>query len=720
MTRAATVISFRRAAVLALALCSTATAALLATAAPALAETCPNEEFRTGLSGALPDCRAYELVTPPFKEATSAGPQATGWSFRGISTNGSRVVTDSLGDYGDAQQNEFPTTYLLTRTESGWSETSLDLPASQFVKGEIRSLAEPGNKGKGPVALTPEMDEALYADRTSEGAPLNVWLREADGALRQVGPLEPPPHTEGELVSWSADLSHVLIYSSASWPGDEAYGVAGGHLYDYATGREGPPVPVTVEPDGAPCAGSSGEVRDPAFPGSKGVSSDGSTVIFTCGKQIFARIDNGEAGAHTVAISEPSAADCSACDTSAGVRTEATYDGMSPDGSKVFFTTTQPLLGADTSANVYEYDLDAPQASPEDPDGRLIHVSGGAWGTGGAQVGSLVALSEDGSHVYFTSPGVLSGAVNDQGQAPVEGGENFYVFERDAQFPAGRLSFIATAQQGQEQEYDSTTPDGRFFVFASPSDLTPGDTSTAVQVFEYDAQTGVLVRCSIGQDGFNDNGNTDSFGVSIPFGRAVSDNGEYVAFESADGLTPGALNGLATTNTENGDTIYFENVYEYHDGSVYLISDGQDRSTVEDTSSVKVYGMSHGGDIFFTTADQLVPQDLDTEVDLYDARIGGGFPPPVSLLPSCQGDACQGPLTGAPVLLSPGSEFQAGGNPPLAQALPAAKPKAKAKTRAKGCKKGYAKGKGGRCVRKPRAKKIKARKASNDRRGASS
>ena len=39
--------------------------------------------------------------------------------------------------------------------------------------------------------------------------------------------------------------------------------------------------------------------------------------------------------------------------------------------------------------------------------------------------------------------------------------------------------------------------------------LTPDDESSATQVFEYDAQTGMLVRVSIGQDDFNHNGNTD-------------------------------------------------------------------------------------------------------------------------------------------------------------------------------------------------------------------
>ncbi len=113
---------------------------------------------------------------------------------------------------------------------------------------------------------------------------------------------------------------------------------------------------------------------------------------------------------------------------------------------------------------------------------------------------------------------------------------------------------------------------------------------------------------------------------------------------------------------------------------------------------------SSGEDIFFRTADQLVPQDVDTEADLYDARIGGGFPAPASLLPSCSGDACQGELSPAPVLLSPGSEFQAGGNPPLTGSEPA--PAAKPKSKPVKCGKGLVKKKT-KCVKVKRAKKAK-------------
>ena len=115
------------------------------------------------------------------------------------------------------------------------------------------------------------------------------------------------------------------------------------------------------------------------------------------------------------------------------------------DGSKVFFTTTQPLLGSETetSANIYEYDFDAPAASPVDPDGRIVRVTAGEWGSGGAQVQRhSTTVSEDGSHVYFVAAGELQGARNNQGQSPKEGEPNLYVFDTET----GATAFIATAQ----------------------------------------------------------------------------------------------------------------------------------------------------------------------------------------------------------------------------------------------------------------------------------
>jgi len=705
--------------------------ALLVVGAPAGAATCANEEFRTGPSAMLPDCRAYEQVTPPFKEAarTEFEPSFVLGGLTGVSADGLHVDVASIGNFGDAHSSVANNSYELTRGAAGWSETNIDLSAAEFPYNE-------------PYATTPDYTKVLYVGRGLR-EPLtdnDIVLGEVDGSQHDLGPIVPPAAAtgpsglgpfgiEGEVESYSADLSHIVFGSNIPWPGDTT------SLYEYVAGQSGPPAPVGVAPDGTQCQAT---IASRNLKGA--VSADGSVIYFKvpaegCSAgvpavgELFARVQ----GTHTVSISEPSPSDCSACDTDPSVSAGATFLGASTDGSKAFFATSQPLLGSEDGMNIYEYDFDGPAGQ------KLTKLTDGDWGVGGPELAgseensetNAVKLSNDDSHLYFIARGVLDGVVNASGQAPVAGGENLYVLERDASAPQGRTSFVATLAPGDFEELNAScigcqgataTPDGSYLVFASHADITPGDTSTARQIFEYDAQTGGLTRVSIGQGGFNDDGNTDLFDASTPSekrtkGLAVSNDGRYVAFESPDGLTPQALNGFEGefewhTEEESGRERYLaENVYEYHDGNVYLISDGQDTAQREKTSAVHLMGMSASGrDIFFSTADGLVSQDVDSGLDLYDARIEGGFPAPASVLPSCSGDACQGNLSSSPVLLAPGSELQAGGNPPLAEPPGKGVKTSKVKPKPKACRKGYRR-KHGRCVRVTRSKKsVKGRR----------
>ena len=123
----------------------------------------------------------------------------------------------------------------------------------------------------------------------------------------------------------------------------------------------------------------------------------------------------------------------------------------------------------------------------------------------------------------------------------------------------------------------------------------------------------------------------------------MSDDGSYVFFQSPVALTAQAPHG---------------GVYEYHEGRVSLIAA---EGTLIGTSA-------SGGDVFFSTAQQMLPQDTDTQVDFYDARVDGGFPAPVVAV-GCVGDACQGSPSAAPAFAAPSSVvFSGGGNlaPPAA------------------------------------------------------
>jgi hypothetical protein len=753
-----------------IALCLAAGLASLGAPALASAEECPNAAFRTGPSSHLPDCRAYELVSPPFKDA--AHPALGGLSPEGSSallTMGGAVA--GLEGFPDIVNFNPGAYYSTRRTASGWTTVPDDPPSAEYLPFEYSGFSDFTGKSL-DTQTTVWMERGVWqlANR------VDFFMRRPDRSIVDVGPGLPPTvpsRTTPNEVAQPADMSAVGTSADASrlffalsaffWPFDGTEESGKVHsLYEYLGTGNTTPMLVGVD-DGGKQISQCGVVLGGGSPtGSiangliefnhNAVSTDGNTVFFTAYPgnyqndgckgsappvaELFARIDNGLADARTVSISEPSKEDCSACDTEASVLANAQFKSASEDGSKVFFSTTQPLLGNDRSSNIYEYDSGAPAGE------RIVRVSGGDSTVSAPAAEDLEKakspIPEDGSHVYFLANGVLTRTPNEQGESAEVGAVNLYVFERDASHPTGRTAFIARLSQQDREQWEAhafepadVTPGGRFLVFTSNRDLTPDDTSTAQQVFEYDAQTGALVRVSIGQEGFNHNGNVsvklDVYGFVVnnativtPYCEAeydasayssrlsVSADGSYVFFQSIAGLTPQALDQQVIGHAQGGAAlpIYANNVYQYHAGRVSLISDGQDVS-----SFVQFLGTdASGGDVFLSTVDRLVGQDTDSNVDIYDARIGGGFPAP-AVPPSCSGDACQGQLSGAPTLLSPGSEFQAGGNPPLAAPAPAAKPAVKPKAKSTKCKKGFVKKKG-KCVRAKAKKASRARRAT--------
>lgn len=702
--------------------------------ANAWAGACPNEALRSELrSGQLPDCRAYEMVSPIYTE----GESATQGEVFALSREGTRVVLGSLGTFGGAEQGALNNTfiraeaYLLERTSAGWASVSLGAPSSQY------------RGGGGLLDASTDLDASLWALGTlaRQEEVFDLFLERPVGTFVEIGPLIPGGGTsEGgnnyRYLGTSGDLSRVLFSTEpgSRWPFDDT--ASGGTLYEYigagqSSGEMREPDLVGVEGGRGSRAlisqcgtwlGSSSTERRPSRWGStyNAISADGGRVFLTaigadhdaCGfhqppvDELFVREEAaaptgaGSPEMFTHAISCPSAP-LSPC-------ADANFEGASQDGSMGLFTSTGKLVAGASEDNVSG---DTAQECPntKGPGGCNLYadelVGSGASmtqrltlvsaGSSAPEVQGVARISEDGSHVYFVAKGRLTEIPNGLGRTAIVGEDNLYVYAD------GHVSFVATLSPSDTTDWmhEDERPvmasgEGRYLVFVSVADLTnEGVGGGKRQVFQYDAATGALVRASIGQDSYNDDGREPAVGSAIKNGtpasyRYASTNSPTLAnaspapangavfFESPDALTPQALSDQHDTSGR-----FVPNIYEYRAGHVYLLSDGHDVSFVNGVPSVYLAGSDpSGSDVFFFTSDSLIPGDGNTQQDLYDARVAGGFPAPP--LPADCKEACQGALAGAPALAPPsGSATQApeAGVPPATSVPATVKPKAKSR-----------------------------------------
>ncbi len=121
--------------------------------------------------------------------------------------------------------------------------------------------------------------------------------------------------------------------------------------------------------------------------------------------------------------------------------------------------------------------------------------------------------------------------------------------------------------------------------------------------------------------------------------NALSQDGHYVFFSTAEALLPEDTNGVSDAY-----------LYDSTTGRARLLSSG--------TSSSPSYFLESsldGTNAFFSTRQRLSAWDFDTSYDVYDARIDGGFPEPPAQLAPCAGDSCRRALPPEPGAVSPSS-----------------------------------------------------------------
>jgi Tol biopolymer transport system component len=214
---------------------------------------------------------------------------------------------------------------------------------------------------------------------------------------------------------------------------------------------------------------------------------------------------------------------------------------ISADGRFVAFTSNASnLVPGDTNAVSDVFVHDRQTGTTE----RVSVDSAGNQGDGGS---SSPSISADGRFVAFTSyaTNLVSGDTN--------GGLHVFVHDRQT----GTTERVSVDSAGNEADRYSTRPalsaDGRFVAFCSQaSNLVPGDTNMATDVFVHDRQTGATERVSVASDGAQANYRSCE-STWVGSGVSISADGRFVAFMSlASNLGPGT--GVFVRDRQTGTT----------------------------------------------------------------------------------------------------------------------------------------------------------------------
>jgi hypothetical protein len=618
---------------------------------------CPNNHVRQQTNASyLPDCRAYELVSPGTAGSVTffSGDVTHGNFFaellRTHAPNASGLASSPprfgfFGSMGSVIGSEPPNAlldrYVATRTTSGWKTTF------------------PGMKGnEGLVVLNPQCNFSLSECVDTSVNPFaenefpnvrNLWniSGEYEGTLPTN--LAAVPHGsefKGE-TQLSGDFTH-FVFSSRNVPfAPGGLEQAPGSVYDN-TVRDGSVTLISKLQNGDPIpqdAGQSNESIKIPY-----VSEDGSHILLsTIGQDgtedMYLIVDDaityGLGSGHFV--------------------------GATSDGTTFAFTSPNELLAedADNSVDMYEW---REAASP-----HLLLVSQGN-GNGNADscsdtfglgcdvkpVSSLRpdldnSVAAESGDVYFYSPEQL-----DAESPGVRNERNLYVYHR------GQVKYVTTFDPETQADRINVSPDGEHMAFLSRTEATgyvnvslddgmPKDSHEPQaweEMYTYSSNSGELLCASCIPSGAPPTIATLDIGsepvrtnkdvAASQSGRFMSNDGR-VAFAAADALVPTDTNRLI-------------DVYEFTDDRPQLITSGSsDRDTqggglFNPTVHTGLESFSQSGtDLYFSTFETLVPEDLNGPfLKFYDARTNGGFPVESPKLPCTAADECHGDSTSAP------------------------------------------------------------------------
>jgi hypothetical protein len=554
----------------------------------------------------LPDSRGWEMVSPIDKNGGKVDPPGAiaGGGVLQAAAGGGAITYGSSASFGGGEGAPPASQYLATRAAGGWATQNLTVPIFsgsydtvaggvpyRLFSGDLaRGLLLNGKSCRGEVSSGCPVANPTLPGTDAPAGYQNYYLRNGAGfeALLGAGDVSglglDPAEFELSFAGASADLSHVVLSTCAALsvgaqdgcPGEE-------NLYRWSAG--GGLTLINATP-GAALAAPGGAV-----------SEDGTRVYFK------------DLASGDLYLREGAA--LKAVDAAAGGG--GTFQLATASGSLAYFTA---------AGHIWRYNPTANTATDLTPTGGVTGVLGAA---------------ADGSHLYYLSASGLYLCANANLAASCE------------------TSAVKVAAAADASNYPPATgtsrvsADGTKLLFLATAPLTGYDNTDLQsgapdsQVYYYDAAGPATLSCvSCNPTNARPLGPSVIPG-SVPNGTGPSATNSYkprvlvaggrrLFFESADALA------LTDTNSAAPDVYQWEapgvGDCTRSGGCLGLISSGRDAA-----GAAFADASADGGDAYFLTAASLVAGDPGS-IDLYDARIGGGFPGPVDPI-GCEGDACQ-------------------------------------------------------------------------------
>jgi hypothetical protein len=655
--------------------------------------------------GALPDNRAYELVStgasgepflpqypPSWQSSVLRGKNGT-FTFQaaaggdGVTYESEPGLSGGIGDESGSDQT------VALRTASGWQ--------AQDITPEGNATSEPLFQ-----AFSPELSTAIL-EEPREGARLGAGVTAGCDALdvtagpaghRTFAPLytaaEPGGPCGNPLVAGeSTDGKHVIFQTEGAlthgavaateiprehaesgnghqWGEETGEGCAYGcNLYE--SGEGGLTLVNQIEEGGVlhqvanATLGGYRRERDGIPDFSHAVSADGSRVFWTDTapdgegnplEEVYVLED----GTREVKVSGP----------------DSQYWTATPDGRYAYYIEDEGFYESQPNhqtpyGRLYRFDTETNTTVALTPAGGEVIAMIGANTTGA-----------DGEYVYFVARAVFgTGAAEEPNYYVIHDGETKLV----ATASSGDV-FIGAADRGIVNDVAPWTgalglrqmqvsPDGTHLVFQTKASLTGFNNESGAEVFVYSAADGRVACVSCDAAGtppeVNSAGDGEARSGKLAVSaenetythRWMSADGSRVFFNTSQSLVPEDRNGV-------------EDVYEWEregtgscpvktpaspvGGCQFLLSGGQSPAP-----SFFVDADETGDDAFFVHVGNLgAVQANPGHLEVYDARVDGGFPPSST---GCSGAACQGALppgSPAPSSAPASAVFTGAGNYP--------------------------------------------------------